>query len=174
MLVLRPFTHEHIPSLIRWATSAELVMQWAGPLFRYPLTMDQFAYLDEASTTRDLLPFGAFMDDDPKLVGYAELRNIDPVHLSALVTRVIVAPEARGAGLGKQLMEGLLRIGFQKLHLHRIGLGVFDFNSPAIACYEAVGFRNEGIRREVYRVGDTFWSLVQMSILETEWPPRNW
>ena len=33
--------------------------------------------------------------------------------------------------------------------MHRVGLGVFDFNDSAIACYERAGFRREGVLREI-------------------------
>jgi len=53
--------------------------------------------------------------------------------------------------------------------LHRIDLVVFDFNQAAIACYEKAGFVREGHIREARRMGDGYWSLYLMSMLEDEW-----
>jgi RimJ/RimL family protein N-acetyltransferase len=64
------------------------------------------------------------------------------------------------------------QVGFEQLRLHRIDLVVFDFNTSAIACYERAGFVKEGYLREARRFGEEYWSLVQMSILETEWAAR--
>jgi RimJ/RimL family protein N-acetyltransferase len=60
-------------------------------------------------------------------------------------------------------------MGFEKFGLHKISLGVFDFNEGAIKCYEGVGFKKEGLLRDSRRVGDSYWNLYEMSILEDEW-----
>jgi RimJ/RimL family protein N-acetyltransferase len=46
---------------------------------------------------------------------------------------------------------------------------VYDFNTAAISCYEKVGFSKDGLLRDVKKYGDAYWSLFEMSILETEW-----
>lgn len=48
-------------------------------------------------------------------------------------------------------------------------LGVFDFNTPAIHCYEKVGFVKEGMLRDARKNGDNYWNLIEMGILEDEW-----
>jgi RimJ/RimL family protein N-acetyltransferase len=70
------------------------------------------------------------------------------------------------------MVRRVVQVGFERLRLHRIDLVVFDFNASAIACYERAGFLKEGCLREARRIGEEYWSLVQMSILETEWPAR--
>ncbi|MEP7355806.1 MAG: GNAT family protein, partial [Anaerolineales bacterium] len=62
---------------------------------------------------------------------------------------------------------------FEELALHRISLYVFDFNAAAIAAYEHAGLVKEGLLRDVRRVGDKFWSVYQMSMLEDEWHHQN-
>ena len=42
----------------------------------------------------------------------------------------------RGKGIGQLMMEEILKVAFDELRLHRVSLGVFDFNVSAIACYE--------------------------------------
>lgn len=67
------------------------------------------------------------------------------------------------------MVAALLNIAFNDLSLHRVGLGVFDFNESAIRSYEKVGFVKEGLLRDVRKMGDEYWSLWEMSILEDEW-----
>ncbi|MNP78416.1 hypothetical protein D3C76_1760270 [compost metagenome] len=67
------------------------------------------------------------------------------------------------------MIDEALRIGFEEEKLHRISLGVFDFNVSAIRCYEKAGFVQEGLIRDARRYEDTFWNLIEMSILENEW-----
>ncbi|GET35556.1 putative acetyltransferase [Microseira wollei NIES-4236] len=79
----------------------------------------------------------------------------------------------RGQGIGTEMVRKTLAIGFDRLDLHRISIGVFDFNKEAIACYEKVGFVKEGYLRESWRVGDEYWSIYIMSMLESEWKALN-
>jgi len=46
------------------------------------------------------------------------------------------------------MVDAVLAIGFDEIGLHRIDLGVFDFNTRAIRCYEKCGFVQEGLARE--------------------------
>lgn len=85
------------------------------------------------------------------------------------MSRVLIADGRRGRGTGHAMVRALLELGFGELCLHRIDLFVFDFNVAAIACYEKAGFVREGYIREARRMGMSYWSLYQMSILENEW-----
>ena len=62
-------------------------------------------------------------------------------------------------------MNELVRIGFDEMKLHRIDLGVYDFNKRAIKCYENCGFQIEGLFRENIKFENEYWSTYNMSIL---------
>lgn len=67
------------------------------------------------------------------------------------------------------MMKEILKVVFDELKLHRVSLGVFDFNLSAIACYEKTGFIKEGLLRDSIKNDDEYWNLWEMSILENEW-----
>jgi len=71
------------------------------------------------------------------------------------------------------MINEILKIAFENLKLHRVSLGVFDFNVAAIACYEKSGFTKEGILRHSRKLGNDYWNLQIMSILEDEWKATN-
>jgi RimJ/RimL family protein N-acetyltransferase len=71
------------------------------------------------------------------------------------------------------MFEKVLAFGFEELGLHRISLGVFDFNERAIQSYERIGFTREGLLRDVRLVDGQYWSLIEMSMLESEWAQRD-
>jgi len=54
-----------------------------------------------------------------------------------------------------------------------VTLDVFDFNTPAMKCYEKVGFKKEGLLRDARKYGDKYWNLIKMGILEDEWKELN-
>lgn len=110
------------------------------------------------------------MDGGGAAVGHVELNDIDARHRSATLSRVLVGPEAaRGRGLGGAMVEAVLAVAFGELGLHRVDLRVFDYNAPAIACYERTGFRKEGLLRECRLLGGRWLSVWLMAILEGEW-----
>lgn len=52
---------------------------------------------------------------------------------------IVTSEEARGKGIGEQLMQGMLS-RLHSLGVARVGLGVFAANAPAKHLYEKVGF----------------------------------
>ncbi len=97
------------------------------------------------------------------------MEKIDRKNKSARVGKVLVGDKnVRGKGIGQQMMKEILKVAFEDLNLHRVSLGVFDFNVSAIACYEKAGFTKEGLHRDSRKNGDEYWSLWEMSILEYE------
>ncbi len=72
-------------------------------------------------------------------------------------------------GYGTDAMETLLRFAFEQMNLHKVALGVFDFNERAQAVYRKVGFVEEGRSREdVYEDG-RYVDVIRMSVLRREW-----
>ena len=103
------------------------------------------------------------------VVGHIDLGDIDLRNRSARLGRVLVGPEdLRGKGMGRQFVQLALIVAFEKLRLHRVDLFVFDFNQPAICCYEGLGFQHEGVFREARKHGNTYWNVCVMSLLEHE------
>jgi RimJ/RimL family protein N-acetyltransferase len=151
-----------------WTDSPASLLQWAGPVFSFPFDAaqlrDHLGEIEDSGPTHRAYAAAA----DGRLVGYLELADIDRENRSARVARVIVDPAERGNSYGTAMVREIVRIGFDELGLHRIGLRVFDFNEVAIGCYETVGFVREGVLRDVRRHGEEYWSLVTMSYLETE------
>jgi RimJ/RimL family protein N-acetyltransferase len=168
-LTLRPFDRSDFDRLISWIESPELLMQWAGPIFTYPLDppqLDRYRLLASGDPPTRYI-YTALAGDAP--VGHIELSQIDRRHSSATLARVLIAPGQRGRGLGRQMVTQALAIGFDTLGLHRIDLNVFDFNHAAVACYRQAGFVPEGRLRDARRVGDAWWSVIVMSMLDSDW-----
>ncbi|NJP38459.1 GNAT family N-acetyltransferase [Alkalicoccus luteus] len=168
-LTIRPFTAEDDATLISWITSPEMLVQWAGTTFSYPLTSLQ---LEEYRKEPDSIIWSA--EKEGRLIGHLALRKIDHTHNSARIGKVIIGvPEERGRGYAGQMVTHALSTAFDDLQLHRVSLGVFDFNAAAIHAYQKLGFHYEGTYRDFRKVGDTYWNLIEMSMLEDEWRERN-
>jgi RimJ/RimL family protein N-acetyltransferase len=173
MIKLEFFTPDDFQLLIDWISDEDLLMNWAGTQFRFPLTKEKLHWyiqdtndFDESGT----LVYKAIDDETGLIVGHISLTAINRRNRSARITRVLVGSTAhRGKGLGEQITKALMQIGFEDIGLHRMSLGVYDFNEPAIRCYKKCGFKVDGVLRDISRHGDGYWSLMEMSILENEW-----
>ncbi|MGW6193108.1 GNAT family N-acetyltransferase [Bacillus cereus] len=172
MIKLKQFTRNDFKQLINWIDSEEFLIQWSGNAFTYPLNEQQLdSYIESANYENvNILAFKAVDEETKKVIGHISLGQIDYVNKSARIGKVLVGDtNMRGHSIGKQMMKAVLSIAFNELKLHRVTLGVFDFNSSAISCYENIGFVKEGLLRESKKVGETYWNLWEMSMLEYEW-----
>ena len=172
MIKLAYFTPDDFPLLINWISDEDLLMNWAGTQFKYPLTAEKLNwYLRDANNFEDssTLIYKAVDTESNQMVGHVSLTAVNRVNRSARITRVFVGPAERGRGIGEQITKAVLEIGFNLLKLHRMSLGVFDFNQPAIRCYKKCGFRVDGILRDINKHGNEYWSMMEMSVLENEW-----
>ncbi len=172
MVWLRPFERSDFDQLKEWIPDAGFLLQWGGPMFNYPLDDEQLEkYLaDTTAEEPNALAFAVMDGESRQVIGHISLGRIDRKNRSARIGRVLIGHNAaRGQGIGQQMMEKVVEIGFRELKLHRISLGVYDFNLAAIACYEKVGFQKEGLLREVSRINGSYWNLWEMSMLEREW-----
>jgi RimJ/RimL family protein N-acetyltransferase len=70
--------------------------------------------------------------------------------------------------VNRTAMMGMLDYGFNLLNLHNVMLGTFSFNQRAIRCYEKVGFKLIGRRREARIIAGEKYDLILMDILASE------
>ena len=177
MIKLEYFGIEDFKKLIEWVNSEHLLTNWAGSLFRYPLNEDSLEwYIQDTNNleTSDALVYKAVETVTNKTVGHISLGGISRKNKAARISRVLISDEARGKGYCDKMTNAILKIGFEDLQLHRISLGVYDFNRAAIRCYEKCGFVREGLMRDVLLYEDnTYWSLLEMGILEHEWREKQ-
>ncbi|AXF57516.1 GNAT family N-acetyltransferase [Salicibibacter kimchii] len=167
MIKLQAFQRSHMKKLIEWIETPEFLLQWGGPNFTFPLDENQIErYMQEP----DRYIYSVVDQESERIIGHISLGRIDKENRSARVGKVLVGdPDARGKGIGQRMMRDILTIAFDDMKLHRVSLGVFSFNEPAIACYEKVGFKKDGLLRDLRKMGDDYWSLFEMSMLESEW-----
>jgi RimJ/RimL family protein N-acetyltransferase len=175
MVRLEYFTEKDFQQLIDWIKDEELLTNWAGGLFRFPLTDSSLSWYIQDTNRKDAEAYiyKAVDIETGEVIGHISLGGFSQKNRSARISRVLVGNTAsRGKGYCTQMIREIVRIGFKELDLHRITLGVYEFNKSAIRCYEKAGFKVEGIHRDVlqYKEGE-FWSLVEMGILEHEWQP---
>jgi len=117
--------------------------------------------------------FGAFAEGRPTppigtqtLVGVAGIRREHHKKSAhrATIWGVWVAPEYRGRGIGRALMEATLRFARRLDGVEYVQLAVGDWNAAARSLYQELGFTTWGIERDALRHGDDVVAEHHMSL----------
>ena len=104
--------------------------------------------------------------DTNKPVGYFMLSDLDNPHNKVEFTHVII--DKKGCGYGHESLQALLKWSFDVKKFHRVYLDCKPNNKVAIHLYESLGFKCEGIMREIICVNGIYEDLLLFSILENE------
>jgi RimJ/RimL family protein N-acetyltransferase len=112
--------------------------------------------------------FGVVDLETDDLIGRGMLFDLDLVNRKAMLGIVIGEKAYWGQGYGQEAVRLLLEYAFNLLNLNSVMLGTFAFNRRAIHCYERVGFKEIGRRRQARIVGDRKYDVVLMDILAEE------
>ncbi len=136
-------------------TDEDFLRQWAGRCYTYPLTTQQI--IDRLNHTENMRCLCITMENE--IIGTCELDFIDWEALECSVCRYLIGNSYRCLGYGTNSLKLIVNYAFDELKMRKIKLSVFDFNTPAIRCYEKVGFIVTG---SVTRPNG--WIALQMEI----------
>ena len=90
------------------------------------------------------------------------------INRTAILGIFIGEKKEQNKGLGAETIKLLLDYGFNYLNLHEISLEVYEFNKRAIKCYEKVGFKECGRKRESKYLNGKYYDIITMDILKSE------
>lgn len=131
--LLAPSTDADISDLMAWFPTRDAVRSWGGPDFRYPFTRRSFL---EQIRWRRMRSF-TLRDPEGDMVAFGQLYRRDGrIHLARLAVR----PGARGRGIGKRLIRGLIAEGRRLYGDRDCSLFVLRNNRRARRCYTSLGF----------------------------------
>jgi len=119
--------------------------------------LERFAARLGDGTAADSVLLGALVDG--RLVGSAALGREDgaKVRHKAGIYSVYVAPEVRGRGVGRALLEHVIDRARQVGDIEQLQLAVTTHNAAARGLYAALGFETYGVERHALKVGDTYF-----------------
>ena len=108
-----------------------------------------------------------------ELIGSCGFLEVDNLNQIAEIGIFIGNKYFWNKGYGTEAMMLLMDYGFKALNLHNILLRVFSFNEMAIKCYNKIGFKVIGKRREALKRGDKTFDVIYMDILYNEFYVKN-
>jgi diamine N-acetyltransferase len=166
-IILRSLEWDDLVYIQKWSNDSEL-RGLIGEIA--PMTMDEAReFYERVRKDEQRAWFVIVLKEDGRVIGEAGLLRIFPAWRTTDLSIILGERDSWGRGYGTEAIHLLLDYAFGCLKLHRVAIGVVDFNEVALRFYEKVGFKREGVQRDGYYFEHEYRDFVMMSILENEY-----
>ncbi len=118
--------------------------------------------------TRNGYGFAIVCKNGEGLLGFADLHDLNLTSRNAQCGLFIGDAHNRSKGYGSESLALLLDFAFNTLNLNNVMLKLYAFNQDAYRCYEKLGFKEIGRRRQSYFIGGQYHDEIFMDILAHE------
>ncbi len=114
------------------------------------------------------ITFAIIEKDTNKVIGNCGLHNVNEVHRRASLGIFIGEKNFWNQGIGTEATALILDYGFNIMNLNNITLEVVEYNHRGIRCYEKIGFKYVGKRREYMYMAGSYYNTLIYDILACE------
>lgn len=173
MIALRALSKTDISPFYVWINDND-VIKYSLSLFGKISTEKEIAnWFTELIKDKKNINLGVFLRPTNDLIGYAGICDISETNKSGEYFIFIGEKKLWGKGIGTEVTEQILKVGFTDNKLNRIMLTVSEPNIGGIKAYEKAGFKIEGRLRQASFRDNKFHDKFVMSILKSEWEERK-
>ena len=165
-LQLAPFDPQHAALVAGWAADSQDAFLVA-PHTRPPITPERIIEWTTTARYATLL----WRDDQP--LAYGELNLLNLVSRRWWLGHLLVDPAQRGRGLGRQLVQVLLRKAFRENAARSVTLVVYPQNTRAIRSYQSAGMRLDGYELHDFAPYRMQVQMVRMAIYARQMKPAR-
>jgi ribosomal-protein-alanine N-acetyltransferase len=133
-LRLCPTTDPDLLEIISWIPDKSSCKLWAGPIIRFPLTVEMLKK-DMGYHAGNTL---SLKDTEKRLMGLGQIlkKPENRIHLA----RIIISPEYRRQGFGEKLCRRLMEAAEKRYGECKFSLNVYTANTHAMNLYVKLGF----------------------------------
>lgn len=143
---LRPITHDDTDLIVKWRNDENVIKYF---FYRGEFTKESHErWIRERIETGEVVQFMVCMKDDDRPLGCTYVRDIDYQNKKAEYGVFIGEEDARGHGIGKEILNLTVDYAFKELKLHRIYARVRDNNEASLYSFLHCGFEKEAVLRE--------------------------
>jgi putative acetyltransferase len=128
----------------------------------------KFSLSETQSWFLEYKPDYYIIEEDKKMIGYFRVSNYSKVN-SNLYIGADIHPNYKGKGYGYSSYKEFIPTLFKKYNLNKISLEVLSTNKVAIALYQKLGFKLDGIKRQEVLKNNNYIDSIIMSILKKEY-----
>ena len=177
-LVLRELRDDDVDALFAMFSDPPTMRYWLTPAWT---SLDQahasLAWVREDFAAGTGIRFGVVArdgagDERDRVIGTCTLFKIDFEHARGEVGYALRRSEW-GRGLMREAMEAVIAYAFDTLGLHRVEADLDPRNESSRGLLLRLGFREEGVLRQRYRVAGEIQDGLIMGLLAPEWRQNN-
>ncbi|MFC1898408.1 GNAT family N-acetyltransferase [Candidatus Cloacimonadota bacterium] len=163
---LSPLCVEDAEQYCEWLNDFEVAKNLL--IFNQQLSLEREKMILNDMIKNDAMIFGIIDIETDKLIGNCSIFKINHRNQKAEVGIFIGDKNYWSKGCGTEALSLLVDYGFNILNLNNIMLEVFNFNDRAKKCYEKVGFKLIGKRREAIILAGQKHDELYMDILASD------
>ncbi|HEY9187577.1 MAG TPA: GNAT family protein [Ignavibacteria bacterium] len=161
---LSPIDRADVEEFTKWVNDLEVTRTLS--IFNLNINYDvELDIIDKISKDHN---YSIIDIKNDKLIGIVGLSNIDYLHRTAEIGIFIGDKSYWNKGYGEEAMKLLLKYSFSYLNLRNVMLRVYSYNHSAIKCYEKIGFKMIGKRRNAIQFDMKEHDIIFMDILNDE------
>jgi GNAT superfamily N-acetyltransferase len=156
MLSHRPVQDQDISTICQFPQT-EIELFFMYPKATYPLTCDQLkAAIDQRSDSTVVML-------DKSISGFANFYISEPGE-KCCIGNLIIAPDKRGKGVGKYLVETMVQLAYRNYRAMEIHISCFNQNVAGLLLYTRCGFCPFAIDERVDKEGNRV-ALIHMRLV---------
>ncbi|WP_417533264.1 GNAT family N-acetyltransferase [Marinobacterium stanieri] len=169
LVKLRAIELEDLEKLNKWSNSPELWRNLGGWHFPYS-KMNTENWIRSINNDDQKNHVFAIDTEGHKLVGTANIVNIDWKNRNAFHGMMLGDKEARGRGFAQDAVMALMRYAFDELGLQRLDGDMIAYNKPSIDFYtKRCGWEIEGIKKDWFFRAGEFHDKVVVGITKSRY-----
>ena len=108
-------------------------------------------------------------DLNGNIIGETGLLRMFPAWHCTDLSIIIPDPKMQHKGYGTEAIRMMIDMAFSQYEMNRISIGVVGLNTNALAFYNKIGFKQEGIQEQGYFYNNEYSDFIMMRILRSEW-----
>jgi len=159
---LRPVTEFDLGMVLAWRNDPG-VRRAMGSQHEIGLDEHQSWFVRVASDAERRI---FIVDDSSGPIGFAQLRGV--CHGGIAQWGFYRRPDSP-VGSGRRLGRAVLAHAFGQLGLHKVWGQVLMGNHVSIALHRKLGFKEEGVMRDHWRINGEYCTVLQFGLLSAEW-----
>lgn len=172
-LLLKSYTLENVDKMNKWRNDSILLYYNDDlPENSEPVPIENTKrHIERAITEVDdsIIRFGIHKKEDDSLIGFCMIAFIDYYNKNCKFGMTIGEKDEWGKGYGKEVLDKIIRYCFEDLDMNRIGVEIYAFNERSIKMFENMGFKREGIIRQLVYKKNKFEDEYIYGLLKSEW-----
>ncbi len=161
---LLPLEKEDMPFVMKWVNN-EGISYYNGA--RFPVSLhEQNTWYEKTQNDKSKKKLIICNKEGVK-AGMVSLFNIDLRNQNA-EAGIYIDTAYQGKGYAKEALNIIVKFGFNELNMHKIYATILDFNMNSIKLFEAVGFKPEYIKKDVYYTNGKFCDVHVLSVFRKQ------